>query len=79
MKNLGTIDNEMMKSSAAPSSSVDNGIMQQKKDIIEQSNSSILKGYDLAIALLEKHGMADAVIALYVNRALIEIGLNNGI
>lgn len=71
---------EMPKASASPSESKSsNDEMEQKRQIVELSNSSILHGYDLAINLLVTQGMKDAVDLLATNRAIIEISLKNGI
>lgn len=51
----------------------------ERRKVIELSNESILHGYDLAMQLLAKYGMVDAVEALGKHRADIEVGLHNGI
>ena len=75
---MNTIDNskEPLKSSASPSGSLDEEV-NQKKAILELSNSSILHGYDMAIDLLMIHNQGDAAEILKLNRIIIEIGLKS--
>lgn len=73
---------EMPKASASPSKSEDTTsaeVEEQKKAIIELSNNSVLHGYDMAIEVLVTQGMTDAIKVLATNRAIIEVGLKNGI
>lgn len=54
-------------------------ILQQRKDIIELSNRSVLHGYDMAIELLTIAGEENAIKSLMESRPIIETGLTNGI
>lgn len=79
MSGLDLSSNEIPKSSASPSgSNEDNSeVITQKNAILELSNQSILRGYDMAIDLLIMAGHEDAAKALLTHRDLMEIGLNN--
>ncbi len=57
----------------------DEKILQQKKDIIELSNKSVLHGFDMAVELLGIAGEETAVKSLIESRSIIEVGLTNGI
>ena len=50
--------NEMPKASAAPTGSGDSNenVAANKKAIFEMSNASVLKGYDLALDILQMQG-----------------------
>jgi len=76
---LDLTNNEMPKASASPSGSseLDPEVIAQKKAIIELSNTSVLRGYDMAIEMLTLNGMEDAMKVLITNRPMIQLGLDN--
>jgi len=82
MHELNLDNNEMMKSSAAPSQSKeidDEKEYKLKKGVVELSNKSILYGYDMAIQTLAGTGNDNAIKMLLINRITIETELANGI
>jgi hypothetical protein len=76
---LYSSENEMPKASASPSGSSEDSpeVIAQKNAIIDLSNTSVLRGYDMAIELLTISGQNLAAQELMTNRGLIELGLNN--
>lgn len=79
---LDLTSNEMPKASAAAVQSGSNDdnsleVIAQKNAIVELSNQSVLRGYDMAIDLLLMAGHEDAAKALLTHRDLMEIGLKN--
>ena len=78
MERLYNIE-EMPKASVSPSRSIEDSkeVVEQKRAIVELSNTSILHGYDMAVELLEVHGNTEAVEILKVNRGIIEVGLKD--
>ena len=73
--------NEVPKASASLSGSSEDSpeVIAQKKAIIELSNTSVMKGYDLAIDVLVMKGMLEASNELIKSRGMIELGLQNSI
>ncbi|MFA6569963.1 MAG: hypothetical protein WCT77_01865 [Bacteroidota bacterium] len=79
-ENLDSNIGEIPKASASPSQSAGTSEdIEQKRAIIELSNTSILHGYDLAIDVLVVQGKAEEAKLLQLNRALVKIGLDNSI
>ncbi len=75
---LDLTNNEMPKASASPSGSEDSPeVIVQKNAIVDLSNQSILRGYDMAIDMLTIAGHEEAAKALLTYRDLMEIGLKN--
>jgi hypothetical protein len=76
---LDLTSNEMPKASASPSGSNEESpeVIAQKKAIIELSNASVMRGYDMAIELLTVRGHNLAAQELMTNRNLIALGLEN--
>lgn len=76
---LDLTNNEMPKASASPtgSSELDPEVIAQRKAVIELSNASVLRGYDMAIDLLTLSGQHQAAQDLISNRGMIELGLEN--
>jgi hypothetical protein len=72
-------NNEMPKASASPTGSNEDSpeVIAQKRAIIELSNASVLRGYDMAIEMLTLNGMEQAVKVLITNRPMIQLGLEN--
>ncbi len=82
MHELNLDNNEMMKSSAAPSQSKEIDSEKEyksKKELVELCNKSVLHGYDLAVELLSTTNNMDAVKVLLLHRTFIEMGLENSI
>ena len=80
----GSLDlssNEMPKASASPSGSTGDSdeVIAQKRAIIEMSNTSVLKGYDMAMDILTMNGMTAAVDALIKYRGMVELGLQKSL
>lgn len=77
--NLNLSSNEMPKASASPTGSNEDSpeVIAQKKAIIELSNTSVLRGYDMAIDMLTLSGQNEAANDLIKNRPMIQLGLDN--
>ena len=71
--------NEMPKASAAPTGSGDSNenVAANKKAIFEMSNASVLKGYDMALDILQMHGNTEGIEQLAKFRPMIKLGLDN--
>lgn len=78
-ESLDLSNNEMPKASASPSGSSDDSseVIAQKNAIVELSNQSILRGYDVAVDILILAGYDEAARALLTHRDLMAIGLQN--
>lgn len=76
---LDLSNNEMPKASASPTGSNEDSpeVLAQKKAIIELSNASVLRGYDMAIDMLTLSGQDAAAQDLIRNRPMIQMGLDN--
>lgn len=53
--------------------------LEERRKIVELSNESMLHGFDLAVQILAENGNTDAVKLLTEQRALLAIGLKEGI